>query len=143
MRLLTIWYGANDAALHPSVQHIPLTEYKANLKSLVAKARSTPCTANARILLITPPPVGEKQRFEQSGESDRKAEVTKEYARAVGEVVKEINEELDEQRIETERVLLVDMWTAVWEAAGGNEDGLRLLLSDGLHFTPQGYKASD
>lgn len=142
VRLLLIWFGANDAAEQPSVQHIPLPEYKANLKFLVAKARSTPCTARACILLITPPPVNEKQLLEGLGDTTRKANVTREYAKAVGDVVEEINQGIDKKRKKEERVVLVDVWTAIWKAAGNNEDDLRSFLSDGVHLTSKGYQAS-
>lgn len=130
-----IWFGTNDAAPPPSSVHVPLVEYTANLKSLVAMARSTACTARARILLVTPPPVSEAQ-WSETGHDARKAEVTREYAGAVADVVRELKggESGDE------KVALVDMWTAVWKAAGETEEGLRPLLSDGLHFTPEGYR---
>lgn len=89
---------------------------------------------------MTPPPVSEAQ-WREAGHEDRNAEVTREYARAVGDVVKELNEDVDgEEGKEQEKVALVDVWTAVRKAAGETEEGLRPLLSDGLHFTSEGYR---
>lgn len=90
-------------------------------------------------MLLTPPPLDEEQ-WRAGGNEDREAEVTRAYAKAVGDVVRKINESLSEENKEKERVALVDMWTAVWEAAGEREEGLKSLLSDGLHFTEKGYE---
>ena len=60
-RLLTIKFGANDAAdaaLVPK-QHVPLTEYEANLTAMVAYAREV-CPA-VTVVLITPPTVNEAE----------------------------------------------------------------------------------
>ena len=35
VRLLVIWFGANDAAVPPKEQHVPLARYKANLAKLI------------------------------------------------------------------------------------------------------------
>lgn len=37
---------------------------------------------------------------------------------------------------------VLDVWTKFWNYAGGVEENLRPLLSDGLHLTPAGYKVS-
>jgi predicted transcriptional regulator len=67
-------------------------------------------------------------------QTDWKFAVTKEYAEAVKEVVKKINKSLSEER----RVVLVDLWAAIWNEAGKKEEGLEPLLHDGLHFTKRG-----
>ena len=56
--LTTVFFGANDAALQPvSIQHVPLEEYKANIKSLVEKLLKR----SSNVLIITPPPVDTKK----------------------------------------------------------------------------------
>ncbi|KAG6332071.1 hypothetical protein ID866_7017 [Astraeus odoratus] len=124
VQLLTIWFGANDAAPHPSDQHVPLDEYKANLKRIVNMIRS-PTSAyyspNTRIILITPPPVNSHQR------PDRVFEITKTYA----EAAKEIGANLC--------LPVADVWTAMWEGSGRNEKSLSKYLYDGLHLSETGY----
>ncbi|KAI6036077.1 SGNH hydrolase-type esterase domain-containing protein [Pisolithus microcarpus] len=82
VQLLTIWFGANDAAPLPNRQHVPRDQYKENLKHLVNMVRSStspyysPCT---RIILITPPPVNSHQdvwtaMWDASGQDERALE---------------------------------------------------------------------
>lgn len=59
----------------------------------------------SKIILITPPPVNE----DQLNNTERTAENTAKYAKAVVEVGKEIN------------VPVVDLWTAVMESVGWKE----------------------
>ncbi len=40
LRLLTIWFGANDAVLPEFVQHVPLDEFAANLRTLIQMVRA-------------------------------------------------------------------------------------------------------
>lgn len=58
VRLMTVWFGANDARLPGTLggpqQHVPLDEYKANVKALVNHANVQAHTG-IRIILITPP----------------------------------------------------------------------------------------
>ena len=90
---------------------------------------------------MTPPPVSLAQ-LAKTEITDRVAEVTREYARAVGDVVKDINDGVKEEGRDDERVALVDVWTALWGAAGKAEKGLEPFLSDGLHLTSKGYGVS-
>ena len=64
------------------------------------------------------------------GEDNRNFDITAQYADAVRALARE------------EGAVLVDMWTAMWEAAGRDLEGLRPFLSDGLHLTPEGYSVS-
>ena len=56
--LVTLWFGANDAATLE--QHVPLDEYATNLETMVAKTHVV--YPQAKLLIITPPPVAEQQR---------------------------------------------------------------------------------
>jgi lysophospholipase L1-like esterase len=89
-----------------------------------------------RIILISPPPVDTFVRRAALQERDppialdRGFEVTQAYAEAVRDVAKE------------EDVAFVDVWTAVWEATGKNEQLLGKFLGDGLHLNKEGYQVS-
>jgi lysophospholipase L1-like esterase len=142
-----ILYGANDACLKdgPTGQHVPLQQYRHNLKTILTHSINT---HNPTIFLITPPPINELHLTEldlKKGYSSvtRLQKVTAQYAEVVREVAKEY---------EDEKVVLVDLWealmearlslTPVYEVQGEKRDdeGLRKLLVDGLHLTGAGYK---
>lgn len=132
--LLTIWFGANDAAIN-SPQNVPLAAFKANLTlliSLVHSPNSPYYSPATQILLITPPPVdAEKRNAELASRNpprvpDRDAENTRRYAEAVKEVGRERG------------VAVVDTWTPINELAE-KEGGFERYLSDGLHLTGEGY----
>jgi isoamyl acetate esterase len=127
VQLLTIWFGANDATVPPeNPQHVPLDRFKANLVRLVDMVKS-PTSAyyspDTRIILITPPPVNTYQ-----WEEGRNFVKTHSYAIAVKEVGEQVG------------VPVADVWTAIWDAAGHNEQALAPLLSDGLHLSKDGYE---
>ncbi|KAF9452289.1 SGNH hydrolase [Macrolepiota fuliginosa MF-IS2] len=137
IQLLTIWFGANDACIHPSPQHIPLERFKDNIRKMVQMVKSpdseyySPWT---RVILLTPPPVNTHQRLAdlQSRNPplalDRLFDTTKLYA----QVVQEIGEQ--------EGVAVVDVWTLLWDASGRDEASLNQYLIDGLHLNGVGYE---
>lgn len=140
VRLLTIWFGANDSVLPSERQHVPLPQFIANLKHLITTVRSPLSeyySPETRILLISNPPVNTYQRGadlasrDPPRECDREFGVTKLYAEAVVKTAKE------------EDVAFADVWTALWEAAGEDERALSEYLSDGLHLTAKGYEVLD
>jgi lysophospholipase L1-like esterase len=61
--LITIFFGANDAALpdRDPAKHVPIPEYQENLEIIIDNA--TKSYPNAKILLISPPPVHRGQRL--------------------------------------------------------------------------------
>ncbi|OJD11817.1 hypothetical protein AJ78_07485 [Emergomyces pasteurianus Ep9510] len=162
VRLMTVFFGANDAVLPGFQQHVPISTYKDSLTKILThpliKAHK-----ETNLLLLTPPPVNEYQ-FSSSNNTGtdattdpdpgpgpgtapvptslmRKASQTKLYADACRQVGKALN------------VPVADIWTAFMTAAGwspgmplaGSRDEpvnekLQALLSDGLHFNPAGYK---
>lgn len=137
IRMLLIWFGANDACIPPSPQHVPLEQFKANLShiiNLVKSPESKYYSPQTEILLLTPPPIDTIQRGADLGsrnpplELDRIFEITKAYAEGVKEVAK------------AHSVHLVDVFDAVWDAAGHTEKGLSKYLGDGLHCTSAGYE---
>jgi len=136
VRILTVWFGANDACLKPSPQHVPLPKFISNIKQIVNMIQSpkspyySPCT---RIILITPPPINEQRRAADLASRsvplplDRHFDTTKAYAEGVKDVGAE------------EGVAVVDVWTELWKAAGEDQQGLNKFLSDGLHLSKDGY----
>ncbi|KAJ7685031.1 GDSL Lipase/Acylhydrolase [Mycena polygramma] len=136
IRLLVVWFGANDACIKPSPQHVPLPKFINNIKDmvqLVQSAESPYYSPWTKIILVTPPPVNTHQRKadlssrEPPLELDRLFDTTKGYAEGVIEAAA------------ASRVAVVDVWTAIWNAAGQEEGALSRYLSDGLHLTPEGY----
>ncbi|EAS35447.3 GDSL Lipase/Acylhydrolase [Coccidioides immitis RS] len=144
VRLMSIFFGANDAVLPPYDQHVPLEKYQQCLRGIIThKAVNAQKT---KLLLLTPPPVNEYQLESYGRESGystltRKAQVTKLYADACREVGKSLD------------TPVVDIWSAFMKEAGwtegeplaGSKDAppnkkLAELLCDGLHFTSEGYK---
>ncbi|PGG95991.1 hypothetical protein AJ79_09783 [Helicocarpus griseus UAMH5409] len=143
VRLLTVFFGANDAVLPGFQQHVPIDLYKDCLTKILTHP-AVKAHPETKLLLLTPPPVNEYQ-FDPTGPDPesfmRKASVTKLYAdtcRSVGDTL---------------NVPVADIWTAFMNAVGW-EDGKPLagsrdapvneklggILSDGLHFNPPGYK---
>ncbi|XP_050871133.1 GDSL esterase/lipase At5g62930 [Lathyrus oleraceus] len=124
----TIFFGANDAALMGRTnerQHVPIPEYKQNLKKIVKYLKSSSPTM--LIVLITPPPVCEEGRtlYRDNASdklSERTNEVTGEYAKACVETAKEIG------------VPSIDLWSKMQETDGWNKK----FLWDGLHLTVDG-----
>ncbi|KZP20877.1 SGNH hydrolase [Athelia psychrophila] len=137
VRILTIWFGTNDAAIPPSAQHVPLAAFAANLVRMVRMITS-PLSAHyspsTRIVLITPPPVNSYMRAAELGSRDppihpdREFEVTRTYAEAVMDVARQ------------EKLPVADVWTAIYNAAGCNERALDGYLWDGIHLNEKGYK---
>ena len=163
LRLLTIWFGANDARL-PSTpggpdQSVELAQFRRNLKAMATHA-AVRAHEGVRVVLITPPPIDERMCGRSDAEKypelagrgvrRRSAAHTAAYARAVREVGVETG------------TPVVDVWTAVMVRcgyAGGGagmsaQDGevvvgsleaptnemLQGFLVDGLHLSGEGYK---
>jgi lysophospholipase L1-like esterase len=149
IRIFAVFFGANDARLPGSGegtspdQHVPLESFKENLRRIITheKVREH---SDAKIVLITPPPVDEHLLTRKN----RKAEITAQYAEQVRILSKELAEK------EGLDVECLDIWTAFmrkcgWQAGCGSmigaadveQDpvaGLPSLLSDGLHFNAGG-----
>ncbi|CAM9475692.1 unnamed protein product, partial [Phaeothamnion confervicola] len=129
--LVTVFLGANDMALASSSarQHVPLQEYKSNLKRIVAHIRAA--EPGARIILITPPPVHEGMWREAQLQffTEAKAEPTGAipdrtmYARACKDAAGELG------------IPAVDAFSGF---GGGDPAKSALLLSDGLHLSAAG-----
>jgi lysophospholipase L1-like esterase len=129
--LITVWFGANDAALasgYDSETHVPLAEYKENLEKIVRGFWAA--APSADILLITPPHVNDTARaeiaVEQNGTIDRTNAMAKRYAAACVEAGASIG------------VPVLDLNTYFNAMNESTRDAL--LIADGLHFNASGNK---
>jgi len=136
LRLLVVWFGANDSCIKPSPQHVPLPKFIENIKHmvhLVQSAESPYYSPSTKIILITPPPVNTHQRAADLASRDpplaldRLFDTTKQYVDGVKEAAA------------ASKVAVVDVWTILWKAAGENEEALSRYMSDGLHLNSDGY----
>ncbi|CUS14231.1 unnamed protein product [Tuber aestivum] len=143
IRLITVFFGPNDATLPDRSQHVPLDQYSENLKRIINHPLLV--AHSPRIILITPPPICEYRTQDSGLEKgilgiQRLAANTKKYADAALEVGKALG------------IPTVNLWEAFMQYAGGWEEGSPLpgskelprneklgeLLRDGLHFEPKG-----
>ncbi|KAK4437235.1 GDSL esterase/lipase [Sesamum alatum] len=129
---VTIFFGANDAALLEGMgkrQHVPVEEYKDNLRKMVQHIKSG--SPNTLVVLITPPPIDVEGRREYarslygdkaSGTPDRTTEATGVYAKQCVTLADELG------------LPSVNLWSKMQETDGWQKK----FLSDGLHLTPEG-----
>lgn len=132
VRLITIWFGANDASLPGFLQHVPLSRFSENLTTMVRAIRAPESqwySPETRLLLITPPPI-HIPSMKIDLQPTRTFDVTKAYA----EEFKKVGE--------AENVPVVDAWTRIWEATGKNKEAVKGFLTDGLHLGKSGYEVS-
>jgi len=137
IRVLTIWFGANDACIVPSPQHVPLSDFTANLKAMIDLVHSPESdwySPETKIVLITPPPTNTIHREEDLASRDPPAELDRDFdtARSYADAVKSVARE--------KGVGAVDCWTPIWEGAGKVERDLARYLPDGLHLNEAGYE---
>lgn len=106
------------------------------LVRMVTDTNSPWYSAPTRVILVTPPPVNTYQRGADLHSRDppklldRSFETTRKYAEAVVQVGS------------NEGVPVVDIWNAIYDAAGRDEKLLTRFLSDGLHLNADGYDVS-
>lgn len=128
--LATIFFGANDAVEPEAYQHVPIEEYKENLKKICSTLSHIP-----RIIIITPPPYSAEKymRVMKYPVSVRSDESTKKYAQAVREVVDELGKQNSRQVVVCANIN--EIFREKFPDGGGKWVDA---LSDGLHFGPQG-----
>ncbi|KAJ9633449.1 uncharacterized protein PV06_06755 [Exophiala oligosperma] len=141
VKLMTLFFGANDATLPGCPQHVPLHAYTGYLRDIVNHPGIA--SHDTKIILVTPPPVDEWQL----GDQERTASNTRAYAAACRQLGRDLG------------LPTLDLWTMFMTKAGWREDDddrqkkpligskaaprnqvLADLLSDGLHFTPAAYQ---
>ncbi|KAJ1258099.1 hypothetical protein BS78_10G047700 [Paspalum vaginatum] len=130
---VTVFFGANDAALPDrasAAQHVPLDEYRDNLRAICALLKVRPWWPSVVVILITPPPVDEdgRRRYpyaqDLSGLPERTNAAAGAYARACVEVARQCG------------VRAIDIWSRMQRFSGWDKGFLR----DGLHLTPRGNR---
>lgn len=156
VRFLAIAFGANDARVHGSPggppQDVPLDQFKANVKAIIQHS-VVQAHKDVHLILITTPPIHEKTLSEHDtvnyGDEARSFGLRRTCANALAyaTAVREVGREID--------VTVCDLWTAMVKFASpevnprtgslemeGSKENERLkgLLSDGLHFTGEGYR---
>ncbi|CAA6673076.1 unnamed protein product [Spirodela intermedia] len=120
---VTIFFGANDAALlgrNSHRQHVPLKEYKDNLRLIVQHLKESSPTI--LIVLITPPLL---TRMEGWNLPERTNEVTGLYAKECINLAAEL------------QIPCINLWSKMQETEGWQKK----FLSDGLHLTEEGNGA--
>lgn len=133
VKLVTIFFGANDASdeVHNKRQHVPLEDYKNNIRQIIALAK-TNFGSDVSIILMTPPPICsegrlkfQKERYKEkaTGVLERTLELSCKYAKAVADISGELN------------LPLLDLWSIMQTVPSWPT-----LLSDGLHLSPTGNK---
>ncbi|KAG2188643.1 hypothetical protein INT44_001398 [Umbelopsis vinacea] len=125
IRLMTVFFGANDASESWTDQHVPMDVYADNLATIVEGIQKY--SADTRIIVITPPPVNEvqwKKRCEDGGGVlDRSNDLAKAYAEAAKDVARKHN------------VPYVDLWTEIMKLVNdsGSADDIADLASEKQH----------
>ena len=115
-RIVTVFFGANDAALIDGVspdKHVPVAQYGENLKRIVEMIREQTDDVKPHIILIAPPPVVR--------EEDRNDATSAKYS---AECVR-VAAELAVPVVDVRSAMLAD---GSWER----------FLSDGLHLSKEG-----
>ncbi|KAK4898579.1 hypothetical protein LTR27_003751 [Elasticomyces elasticus] len=153
MQFLLIMFGANDAR-HPNTpggpdQHVPLEQFKSNLRYMVTNPSVTD-HKDVRIILVTTPPVDERKCLSSDQEKipnlgqtlRRTASTTATYAQAIRDLGSEL------------RIPVLDIHRTMLALAGHDHTTeplpgsieaptnptLQSFLTDGLHFSGEGYK---
>ncbi|CAA7410290.1 unnamed protein product [Spirodela intermedia] len=132
---VTIFFGANDAALlgrNSHRQHVPLKEYKDNLRLIVQHLKESSPTI--LIVLITPPPIDEDGRMEfaRSVYGDKAMKLPERTNEVTGLYAKECINLAAELQIPC-----INLWSKMQETEGWQKK----FLSDGLHLTEEGNGA--
>ncbi|XP_022941566.1 GDSL esterase/lipase At5g62930-like [Cucurbita moschata] len=130
--VVTVFFGANDATIlggRLGRLHVPVEEYKDNLKTIVNHLKE--CYPTSLVVLITPPPVDEEGPKEYARSladeealefPERRNEVTGLYATKCLELANEMG------------LHAIDLWSKLQETEGWQNK----FLSDGVHLTPEG-----
>ncbi|ODN87723.1 hypothetical protein L198_06953 [Cryptococcus wingfieldii CBS 7118] len=143
-RLVSIWFGTNDATSLPNPQHNTIQDFQSNLThfltSLTSPSSPYAAAQNPRalnIVLITPPPVYAPQ-MDERGRRERTLERTKEFVDVVKALGAEWGPEGREGKGKEWKVGVLDLWGAM-EKEVGLGDGLAPYFIDGIHMTTKGY----
>jgi lysophospholipase L1-like esterase len=133
--LMTIFFGANDAALPFSPQHVPLDRFKANTKAMIDMIKNPESkfyNPKMRLILITPPPINEAQWGKRCQEQGERLNRTNTAARAYAECIMEVGRETS--------VPVADIWSRLMDKVDVEHRDLSEYLLDGLHLNGNGYQ---
>lgn len=123
----TILFGSNDAVDAGELQHVPLEQYRANMRRIVSLVRGQTQFSRCPIILMTPPPVHEPSwaAFKGVEVSTRKNANMYKY----GQLIKELGAELDCE--------VIDTWTVL---GGDLGERAKQNLTDGVHLSESGNR---
>ncbi|KAG2790483.1 hypothetical protein PC129_g14788 [Phytophthora cactorum] len=132
--LITLWLGANDAALpngSNSEQHVPIEKYRQNLIMIVREFQAL--APDARIILITPPHVDDvarhrrarKHEGDKKGVIDRTNEMAGKYAQVCVETAYKLG------------LPVVNLYSYFNDMPKWRRNNM---LGDGLHLNTRGNK---
>ncbi|TYJ55449.1 hypothetical protein B9479_003838 [Cryptococcus floricola] len=143
-RLVSIWFGTNDASLDPSPKYTTCQAYHADLTHFL-EALTSPSAGYAtasnpsalNIILITPPPV----YLPQIETPEFRAMFSQERTKMFADVVKDVGKQWsvhEKGKGQEWRVDVLDLWgeLALRTALG---DRLADYYSDGIHLNAKGY----
>ena len=138
--LVTIWFGANDAALPTEHAHVPVDEYEQNLRAIVKHVKR--CALF--VVVITPPPVHgptrlayQQRAYGDSGRAtgvlERSTETAAAYAAAASRVAR------------SEHVALLDVFGLMLteRAVSGGQGAVTHLQHLHPHSSPQRWEAEN
>ncbi|KAJ9095994.1 hypothetical protein QFC21_005357 [Naganishia friedmannii] len=147
VKLVTIWFGANDASVPGTAQSVPLEKYVDNLNyyiSSLVEPSSEYYQPEARVILISPPPFVHSMRLEQPlpphvSKGEQGKERTLERTREFKDACLALGNEWSKKT--SGKVQLLDLWKVIVGAIGSeNDNDLRPLYTDGLHLKPTAYR---
>ncbi|KAF2144213.1 uncharacterized protein K452DRAFT_296434 [Aplosporella prunicola CBS 121167] len=146
VRLMTVFFGANDASLPESTnkQHVPLDQYTENLRTICTHEAVK--AQNPSMIIITPPPVNEyKMEMNDLAKGYRALQRTAEHTQAYANAARKVGEHLG--------IPVLDLWTIFMTRIGwvageplpGSKSTerhavLEELMYDGLHLSPKAYE---
>ncbi|GAA5868854.1 hypothetical protein JCM3774_006775 [Rhodotorula dairenensis] len=140
VQLMTIWWGANDAALPGQAQHVPLERFRSNIREMVSLIRDPASpyhSPETSIILINAPSFYPelwrdellKRGVPKDQTRDRDPKVTREYAQAVIS----LGDELGVPVADADAVVAQEIKRV-------GEENPKAIWSDGLHLTSLAYQ---
>jgi lysophospholipase L1-like esterase len=128
--MVVILMGTNDSVLPGNPHHVPIEDFKNNLRDLVRDISTL--APSAVIIVVSPPPCSQKllndknSKLSKSGR-ERSNEAVESYVAAAQDIVSTINLPL---------VTFVNLYDALTKTALPIEK----YLTDGVHLSGEGYK---
>ena len=137
--LVTVWFGANDAAAPTEGPHVPLDEYEANLGAIIGQCQR----ASLAVVVLTPPPVHEATRLEYQRRAHGPratgvAERTTERAGAYAAAAKRVAARRGVRCLDVHGLMLAEGGSGAggWPSFVGAGDP----AGDGLHLSATGQR---